>query len=363
MLTGYSVTNFRSILYKVGISKEQHPLEGDDVVSGIAAIYGRNSAGKTAFVESVLALKMLVLGSSKYRCKGEMPMEPCILRDGPGMPTVFDVEFIHGKRYRYSVSVLDGEVLDETLIADGGSIFKRAAGMEGIVVGESVPDEDRRKILFAYGITNPFSLLLSKCSESRIGTTREPFEWFRTGLRLLGDMDGATIIEEVLEADCEMFLSVLRHVDAGISDVILRDDIFQNDDPFGTSSAPRRRVLIERIIDGNHHWSRMEDESSGTIQMLLLSAYLVLAIRAGWTLVVDELERSLHPTMVDLLIGIVSDPVKNPNGAQLIFTAHDADIVGRNGLAHNQVWVASRDPSVGITVMHPLAGIGDLHIR
>lgn len=226
-----------------------------------------------------------------------------------------------------------------------------------------MPDEDRRKILFAYGITNPFSLLLSKCSESRIGTTREPFKWFRTGLHLLGDTDGVTIIEESLEADREMFLSVLRHVDAGISDVILWDDIFQNDDPFGPSSAPRRRVLIERIIDGHHHWSRMEDESSGTIQMLSLSAYLVLAIRAGGTLVVDELERSLHPTMGDLLIGIVSDPVKNPNGAQLIFTAHDAEIIRRNGLAHNQVWVVSRDPSVGITEMHPLTGIGDLHIR
>lgn len=45
---------------------------------------------------------------------------------------------------------------------------------------------------------------------------------------------------------------------------------------------------------------------------MFLSAYLVCAFRNGGTLVVDELERSLHPMLVDYLVGLVQDSDSNP---------------------------------------------------
>ena len=104
---------------------------------------------------------------------------------------------------------------------------------------------------------------------------------------------------------------------------------------------------------------RYEDESSGTQRMMYLSAHLVWVLNNGGTLVVDELERSIHPMLVDYLIGVVQDPEANPRGAQLIFTTHDTGIVGRNGLGRDQIWIASRNPSVGVTVIYPFTNFED----
>ena len=103
----------------------------------------------------------------------------------------------------------------------------------------------------------------------------------------------------------------------------------------------------------------VEDESSGTVRMMYLSAHLVWVMGNGGTLVVDELERSLHPMLVDYLIGIDQDPEVNPLGAQLVFTTHDTGIVRRNGLGRDQIWIASRNPSVGVTVVYPFTDFDD----
>lgn len=46
------------------------------------------------------------------------------------------------------------------------------------------------------------------------------------------------------------------------------------------------------------------------------------ALRAGGILLVDELERELHPVLVDYIIVKFQSKVSNPNGAQIAFTTH-----------------------------------------
>ena len=70
---------------------------------------------------------------------------------------------------------------------------------------------------------------------------------------------------------------------------------------------------------------------------MFLPAYLVCVFRNGGTLVVDELERSLHPMLVDYLVSLVQDSDSNPAGAQLLFTTHDTGIVRRKSLDRDHI--------------------------
>jgi putative phage resistance protein len=45
-------------------------------------------------------------------------------------------------------------------------------------------------------------------------------------------------------------------------------------------------------------------------------------------LVVDELDSSLHPTLAAELVSMFKNPDMNRTGAQLIFTSHDATLLG-----------------------------------
>ena len=367
MLVEYNVTNFRSIRNEEGISMEPYPpgassLEGG--LSRIAAVYGHNASGKTTLVESLQVLRRLVLESSRFQNGGDMLVEPCIFDGGSEEPTSFDIRFVNGASYRYVVSVFRNAVVEETLTSDGNLVFRRDERIEGagLTFGEPVPEEDREKIRFAYGMTSPYTLLLSKCSESRIEATHPPFEWFRIRL-CFGTSGDTTVIERALDADRNLFLTMLRQGDTGISDFTLvdADDVLDDYTSFKQTRSPGKRILLKHIMDGGQrgYSFSVEDESSGTVRMMYLSAHLVWVMGNGGTLVVDELERSLHPMLVDYLIGIDQDPEVNPLGAQLVFTTHDTGIVRRNGLGRDQIWIASRNPSVGVTVVYPFTDFDD----
>ena len=86
---------------------------------------------------------------------------------------------------------------------------------------------------------------------------------------------------------------------------------------------------------------------------MYLSAHLVWVLSNGGTLVVDELERSLHPMLVDYLIGVVQDPEANSRGAQLIFTTHEAMLLDLDLLRRDEYWFAEKT-SEGNTRLYSL---------
>ena len=60
-------------------------------------------------------------------------------------------------------------------------------------------------------------------------------------------------------------------------------------------------------------------------------------------LVVDELDSSLHPHLVQELVQLFHDPQHNPHGAQLIFTTHDTFLLDVAGLfRRDQIWFTEK---------------------
>ena len=59
------------------------------------------------------------------------------------------------------------------------------------------------------------------------------------------------------------------------------------------------------------------------------------------TYVIDELDRSLHPTLVRALVSrIIND--KNMKG-QLVFTTHDAGLLDGQVFRNDEIWFAEKD--------------------
>jgi AAA15 family ATPase/GTPase len=81
------------------------------------------------------------------------------------------------------------------------------------------------------------------------------------------------------------------------------------------------------------------------------------ALDEGSVYVVDELESSLHPLLASKVIQLFQDPASNPRGAQLIFTTHDAALLGDHPamepLRRDQVWFTEKD-AYGATRLYPL---------
>lgn len=51
------------------------------------------------------------------------------------------------------------------------------------------------------------------------------------------------------------------------------------------------------------------------------------ALKKGGILLIDEIERELHPMLVDFIIAKFQSKSTNKNGAQIIFTTHNTELM------------------------------------
>ena len=73
------------------------------------------------------------------------------------------------------------------------------------------------------------------------------------------------------------------------------------------------------------------------------------ALYHGALLIVDELDSSLHPTLLREFIHYFQDEEINTQGAQLIFTTHDLTLLGNHpteALDRNEVWFVEKQQSI-----------------
>jgi hypothetical protein len=87
----------------------------------------------------------------------------------------------------------------------------------------------------------------------------------------------------------------------------------------------------------------IQEESSGARQYFALSGPLYDVLENGWTLMVDELDASLHPLLVRYIIELFHNPQINPKGAQLIFNTHDTTLMDGSLFRRDQIWFVEKD--------------------
>ena len=95
-------------------------------------------------------------------------------------------------------------------------------------------------------------------------------------------------------------------------------------------------------------------ESNGTKKLLALSALLIDILQEGKTLVIDELEASLHPIIVRFILNLFHSPETNPHNAQLIFATHDTHLLSPRFFRRDQIWFTEKNQQ-GVTDLYSLA--------
>lgn len=90
----------------------------------------------------------------------------------------------------------------------------------------------------------------------------------------------------------------------------------------------------------------LSDESTGTVRLLDIATRAIPVLAEGGLLLLDEIDASLHPLLTTALIRMFQSPDANANGAQLVFTTHDATLLGNidgdDILNRDQVWFTSK---------------------
>ena len=368
MLIQFSVENYLSIKDKVVLSllssrDNEHPehliADGNKNYLKSAVIYGANASGKSNVLNAFWFMVNYVLTSHNQQLHKTIARSPFKFDpETPARPSSFEVIFTtEGVRYAYGFSVTDKAVTEEYLYyypnGRQALIFERKNTKDF----RFTVDVDEQNTLKERTSAN--KLYLSVASNWSYAKVIPVLEWFASCQIITKNSvaDAYGIEAEQLKNDDyrRVIASMLRVADFGIQSLQMRD----------AEPAPSQRNDIFTNIEAIHtvqdtegntssYALNMAEESDGTNSYFKLIGIVKEVLDEGTPLVVDELDAHLHPLLTKHLVSLFNSVEFNPNGAQLIFTSHNTNLLDLDVLRRDQIWFTEKDEQTAATDLFSL---------
>jgi AAA15 family ATPase/GTPase len=392
MLLQFSVSNFMSlrdeVILSMAANTNDHEHEevlfnsNNEKILPVAAIYGANAAGKSNVFKAIRAALVTVKGSNSRQINDPMPLIIPFSFDEekPLEPTHFDFIFIiNGHKYQYGFSADSERVFDEYLYeyktARASKIFERTNTCE---YSFTKANEKEFKSYVEKNTNN--KLLIATATAWNCKKTKEPYDWLEKAIDVY-DIENIERIglHQIENGDDDLrnfLLDTLRRADFNIDNYSFAAKKLTLDDFKHISEFPDELFELLRkkktqgegrqyeIVTG-HNFLTKDDgvkgyalpfnmESDGTQRMFFLSALFKAAIDAGKTVLIDEIDTSLHPVLVKFVVNMFNDRSLNKNGAQLIFSTHDVSLLSLDFFRRDQIYFAEKNRSTGATILYSL---------
>lgn len=104
---------------------------------------------------------------------------------------------------------------------------------------------------------------------------------------------------------------------------------------------------VHRSESGEEVVLSLAEESNGTQRLFQMAGPIYTALRDGRVLWIDELDTGMHHWLLRAIVKMFQNPATNPNGAQLLFTTHDAALMDATLFRRDQIWIVEKDAAQG----------------
>lgn len=99
----------------------------------------------------------------------------------------------------------------------------------------------------------------------------------------------------------------------------------------------------------------LSDESDGTRKLMALAPAIESVLSKGGLLLVDEIEKELHPALVDFIVSKFQSKRTNLNGAQIIFTTHSTELLSMELLRKDQLYFVDKNKDDGVSELYSIS--------
>lgn len=336
-----------------------------------AIVYGRNASGKSNILNAFKALQMMVWNSSDFKVGKRISYyEPYKLDlNIKNAPTEFAIDFIAKDkiRYIYEIGFNATEIEYETLRyypkTQSALLFERKKG-KNIKYGDSLTGRKKDIEDKLY----PNQLFLSKVGIDKIDQLKEAYLFFDKHLftSTIHDTDYDSFLIDLftrkMANDSVPFFKeninlLLKTADTGIDciklkeveidiDQLPREMTSQEKEDFAERFKHKIRTVHKKFegdLEVGFEEFRLSEESIGTQKLLAVGGLILEALVNGQVLIIDELDKSLHPKLTRALIKIFHSKKTNPHNAQLIFASHDVSLLDNELFRRDQIWFAEKE--------------------
>jgi uncharacterized protein len=357
-------------------------------------LYGPNASGKTNVLLALKFMREMVITSFKLKPDQEIPRKPFRLSSlSPQRPSKFRLHFImDGKHWDYGF-ILDSEIVRKEWLyyypkGRIATVFERDLEDDGFhyKYGSTIALDKR-----AEGIKRVNALYVSIGAQFGDPIMNKIINYF-SNIKWLDDEEALGETKNLIHHEnsfASLFAGFLIDADIGISR--LQVDEFDEDGVFEFPKIPESaseelknafettkkalKLLTSTMLSSGKKFKRLDvrlfhkmsdsdteasfsldEESAGTIRIFALQGPWFSAMVKGQVLLVDEIDKSLHPVLSRRLI---QDFHRNPSSAQAVMTTHDTTLLDTHLFRRDQFWFTEKN-NEGATVLYPLT---DFHPR
>jgi len=391
MLVNFKVENFKSFKDLTEFSMEATKLKNlkDSNTFDInnvsllksAVVYGANASGKSNLLKAMMRMKQIILNSTNIQHMKKYPHESFLLNSNTEhKETIYEMEFIIDTiLYRYGFEIdNDATIIEEWLFYKKIEVRARETKLfyrkkQDITLGTKFKEGKQLE-----GKVRDNALFLSVVAEFNGEHSLRILDWFFYDFEMLSNlksddfkhMTTAVLSDKEDTKYKEKIIQLIKKSDIGIYDLksqkISMDEFINLENKFNLDNQLLKKFLEEASgdkldeedaskvmtvhiqYDENNNVKNFKSfdlsfESEGTQRLLALSAPLILALEKGSTLIIDELDNSLHTDLVNAIIKLFNSKETNPKNAQLIFTTHDTNLLNQELFRRDQIWFTEKN--------------------
>ncbi len=356
------------------------------------AIYGKNGGGKSNVIRAFwLAVQFIKNAQKTQHEKAAVPVIPFALNDYSAKEAS-EFSFLYtldGIKYWYSFSATREKIFSE-------SLYYAPKGQKALVFSRegqkySFTEEKAKRRLISEAVAENqlyFSVACTMNDSACTGAMR----WFRE--KVYFSRDYSDIPSQLLEysSDSNMLKAIsdyAKAADLGIEDMkfeIKRKEVDEEfplpeNLPEGIQTALRQflHMLAETSNntevrlnmgevkatslhpglnrDGSSGLYTLElaDESDGTRKLMSIAPAIESALAGGGILLVDEIEKELHPMLVEYVVAKFQSKRTNPHGAQIVFTTHNTELLNMELLRKDQLYFADKKQEDGASELYSIS--------
>ena len=402
MLLNFRVKNFKAFKDNAILSMEPEKIQdisysiltekvNEKDVKGLcsAVIYGPNAAGKTSIINAMSCFKQIILRGNinnvednRYEDYVSQSMEliPFIYDKEP-QPVEFEIEFVsNGNKYDYELVAdlgkfndikYERKIISEKLYVNDYSIFSRTIDDIEIKNLTKISDlllEHFKQSLAKKNIdvakanlskttlflTTDFDSFISKkiCSSIK--------DWLMDKF-IVVNKSNLHSLKPVLKEENSAF------IEENINELAKEAGIVGSD--FGYVKDNNQTQLVS-IIEKNGNVAKgiaaERIESVGTLRLVGIAPYIFNILATGGTLVMDELDASLHPMIVMNIISAFHNDEINKRNAQLIFNTHNPIYLNSQCFRRDEIKSVEKDKKSKSSIIYSLSDFktnGDKPVR
>jgi uncharacterized protein len=378
MLLEFRVSNYRSIRDEQVFSWVAAPadklhasthlqatgLKALPHVVSSAVIYGANASGKSSLLAALHYMVRVVAESATVVQPNHTYAVQSFKLDATkaAEPTRFELSFLFaGVRYEYAFAMRPERFMSESLVAYHSAqptqLFSRQLNPDGQTYDYKFSSSLKGSKQLWQESTRANALFLSTAAQLNSDVLGPVFTAiaqklvyipsgaminFDFSTQLLTTQEGRSAVKDFLAGADISIASIEAVARKEVRQEILFDAASGNTHT-NRAEGEFLRPLFEHVTSNGSAKFEINEESEGTRRLFGLAAPVFDVLGTGRTLVVDELDSSLHTLLVKHLVGMFHNPDLNRKGAQLVFTTHDTALLDTDLFRRDQIWLIEKD--------------------